>query len=144
MRRLLLLSCSERKHSGGGYLPARERYDGVSFRVLKKLEREHAFPKDLDVLILSAKYGLIPAETLIGYYDQKMTRKRATVLAPSVSEKLDSVLRQKKYSEIFINLGKHYLVALQLSHELPKHYVRYAAGGIGSRMKQMKQWILLA
>ncbi len=144
MHRLLLLSCSERKHSSVSSLSAWKRYDGINFRVLKKLEREHAFPKNLDVLILSAKYGLVHPRTLIEYYDQKMTHARATELAPSVSKALDRILRQKKYSEIFINLGEHYLAALQLSRELPNHHVHYAVGGIGSRMKQMKQWILSA
>ncbi len=109
MHRLLLLSCSERKHSSVSSLSAWKRYDGINFRVLKKLEREHAFPKNLDVLILSAKYGLVHPRTLIEYYDQKMTHARATELAPSVSKALDRILRQKKYSEIFINLSEHYI-----------------------------------
>ncbi|PIO47426.1 MAG: hypothetical protein CMR00_10540 [[Chlorobium] sp. 445] len=76
-------------------LSAWKRYDGINFRVLKKLERKHAFPKNLDVLILSAKYGLVHPRTLIEYYDQKMTHARATELAPSVSKALDRILRQK-------------------------------------------------
>jgi cytoplasmic iron level regulating protein YaaA (DUF328/UPF0246 family) len=65
MPRLLILACSARKRLDRSALPAIERYDGVNFRILKKLQREHAFPHDLDVLILSAKYGLLSPETPI-------------------------------------------------------------------------------
>ncbi len=142
MARLLILACSNRKRTDTTALPAIERYDGVNFQVLKKLQREQKFPNDLDVLILSAKHGLIRPNTPIECYDQKMTRARATELATPVSKSLDRLLQRKKYSDIFINLGKIYLAALAQSHELPKHKPLYASGGIGSKMKQMKEWVL--
>ncbi|MCS7012130.1 MAG: hypothetical protein NZM05_00680 [Chloroherpetonaceae bacterium] len=141
MRRLLIISCSDRKRSSKGKLPAWERYDGVSFRLLKKLQRENAFPKNLDVLILSAKHGLLSPETWIDDYDLKMTAARAFELAPSVSRQLDRLLRREKYADVFVNLGKAYFSALALSEELPKLNLTCAQGGIGSRMKQMKAWI---
>jgi cytoplasmic iron level regulating protein YaaA (DUF328/UPF0246 family) len=80
MPRLLILACSARKRLDRSALPAIERYDGVNFRILKKLQREHAFPHDLDVLILSAKYGLLRPETPIEAYNLKMTEARAAEL----------------------------------------------------------------
>lgn len=142
MRRLLILSCSDRKRSDKNKLPAWERYDGVSFRLLKKLEREHSFPKNLDVVILSAKYGLLSPDAPIANYNLKMTASRARQLAPSVSKRLDEWLRRRKYADVFVNLGKAYLSALALSEELPKRSPSYAQGGIGRKMKQMKEWIL--
>jgi hypothetical protein len=50
MSRLLILACSARKRLDKSALPAIERYDGVNFRVLKKLQREQNFPNDLNVL----------------------------------------------------------------------------------------------
>lgn len=76
--RLLILSCSQRKRSDPGLLPAIERYNGPAFQVLRKFLRER--PDDtrrLDVFIMSAAYGLIPAEYPIANYDQVMTSQRA-------------------------------------------------------------------
>jgi cytoplasmic iron level regulating protein YaaA (DUF328/UPF0246 family) len=142
MPRLLILACSARKRLDRSALPAIERYDGVNFRILKKLQREHAFPHDLDVLILSAKYGLLRPETPIEAYNLKMTEARAAELCARVSCDLDRHLREKKYDSIFVNLGKTYLNALALSRKLKQCKVQYATGGIGSKMKKMKAWIL--
>jgi len=51
MPRLLILACSARKRLEARALPAIERYDGVNFRILKKLQREQNFPSDLNVPI---------------------------------------------------------------------------------------------
>lgn len=66
-RKLLLLACSNRKIRSKGLMPAIERYDGVNYRVIHKLQREGRFPKNVDVKILSAKFGLIDAQTPIPY-----------------------------------------------------------------------------
>ena len=77
-RYLLIVACSQRKRSDPGLLPAIERYDGVNFRVLRKARREGYWPENLDVLILSAKYGLLKPDTLIEDYDSRMTQERAS------------------------------------------------------------------
>jgi len=142
-RCLLIVACSQRKRSAPGLLPAIERYDGVNFRVLRKAQREGYWPKNLDVLILSAKYGLLKSDTLIENYDLKMTPRWAIELRARVSADLDECLERTPYSEVFINLGKVYLAALTLSKELRtmNGRVRYATGGIGEKMSQMKKWL---
>lgn len=140
---LLIVACSQRKCPDSGLLPAIERYDGVNFRVLRKAKREGNWPKNLDVLILSAKYGMIGSSTLIENYDQKMTLARALELQPQIANALDTLLNSKDYREIFVNLGETYLVALALSQQIPQlaNKVRYASGGIGKKMSQMKTWL---
>lgn len=59
-RLLLIVSCSQRKRSDLGLLPAIERYDGVYFRLLRKAQREGYWPENLDVLILSAQSQQFP------------------------------------------------------------------------------------
>lgn len=76
-RRLLIMACSSRKSPAFGLLPAIERYDGVAFRVVKRLLRIVQFPPDVDVMILSAKYGLIGQDEPIGDYDLQMTPELA-------------------------------------------------------------------
>lgn len=52
---LLVLACSARKREVSDAVPAWHLYDGVMYRVVKKLEREGKMPKHIDILILSAK-----------------------------------------------------------------------------------------
>jgi hypothetical protein len=141
-RYLLILSCSQRKRRDPGLLPAIERYDGVNFRVLRKLRREDAWPDNLEVLIVSAKYGLLKENDDIEYYEQKMTGERAIELQDSVGGKLGAIVRDKGYQEIFVNLGKGYLPVLGDCEALADMKVVYASGGIGHKMAQMRKWIL--
>lgn len=143
-RSLLILACSQLKFATSGLMPAIERYDGVNYRVLKKAKRVGNWPSNLDILILSAKYGLIAAEAQIEYYDLRLTPERAVVLREQISNKLDYYLRLTDYSQIFINLGKVYLSTLTSSKKLPEYGERviFAKGGIGKKMSQMKAWLV--
>ncbi len=82
MRHILLLPCSRAKRHDAGDLPAFERYDGPLFRVLRKKAREEdrwpQIPPGLELLILSARYGLIYAATMIPDYDQPLPRRAPT------------------------------------------------------------------
>ena len=137
---LLILSCSQKKDSSAGTMRAFDRYH---FDVLKKAQREGYFPPNLDMLILSAKYGLITPDTPIEYYDFAMTDDRARELQQSVSAELDRHLQQNDYREIFVNLGARYLIAIAKSHEIRNQSQRvlYAEGKIGIRKGAMKRWI---
>lgn len=142
-RHLLIISCSQRKRPDPVPLPAMERYDGVNFRVLRKACREGYYPENLDVLILSAKYGFIGPDTLIEDYDCPMTIQCALALQPESAARVDACLAHTDYSEILINMGQTYLVALAQSSEIRRqaHKVRYATGAIGEKMSQMKRWL---
>jgi hypothetical protein len=142
-RRLLVVSCSERKRDDPNPLPALDRYDGVNFRVIKKAMREGRWPQGLDLLILSAEHGLIDPGQLIGPYDRRMTPQRVADLASKVGEVLRRRFRRTAYDEIFVNAGKDYLPALTFLEELDnaRLVVRYAEGGIGQKMAAMKRWI---
>ena len=85
-RRLLILSCSQRKHETQELLPAIERYNGPLFFVLRHFLRERPRQaRQLDVYILSAVYGLIPGNLPIEWYDRKMDLSRAIELQPYVN-----------------------------------------------------------
>jgi hypothetical protein len=62
---LLIVTCSQRKRSDLELLPALERYDGIFFRILRKALREGHWSGTLEVLIISAKYGLLELDTVI-------------------------------------------------------------------------------
>lgn len=141
-RRLLILSCSKSKQAEPGLLPAIDRYDGVSFRLLRKAQREGYWPTDLDLLVLSAKYGLIEAHTPIADYEQRMTHSRAIELRSQAARTLhDYVTRD--YREIYIDLGRHYHPALEgLTDLFGDSLVTYAEGRIGERLAKLKSWLV--
>ena len=109
---LLILSCSERKKA----IPKAEAldlYDGQFFRILRK-----NMPPKLDVLILSAKYGLIKSDEYIEHYDQIMSITRAEELAEAVKTRLSKIMEANCYNGVFVNLGKTYMIALERSKEI--------------------------
>jgi cytoplasmic iron level regulating protein YaaA (DUF328/UPF0246 family) len=141
---LLILACSSRKRPDQIPIPAIDRYEGVNYNVLQKARREGSLPPNLDILILSAKYGLLHPDTPISHYDLKMTPQRAKALQGEISNALDTHLSNNHYRALFINLGRTYFVALACSQQLSHVHtsITFAHGGIGQRMAQMKRWLL--
>jgi hypothetical protein len=133
---LLILPCSKRKKQILRAI-AFDMYDGQFFRVLRK-----NMPTNLDVFILSARYGLIKSDEYIEYYDQIMSVTRALELAEAVNVKLSKILRENSYNGVFVNLGKTYILALEKSRELlENHNVYWAKGQIGERSYRLKKWL---
>jgi hypothetical protein len=125
-------------------VPAWELYDGVAFRVVKRAQRQAHFPTDIDILILSARYGLISPDRQIASYDQRMTRAVVEDQARRNRDLLCSLLRKRCYKEVLVCLGRTYLSALDpfdawLPDGVP---VILAEGGIGRKMQQLKQWLV--
>ena len=139
---LLIISCSERKVETPETLAAIERYDGPVYRTLRKVRREGRIPKKLDVLIISAKYGLLACQQPADNYDQKMTLKRADKLRPEIQNRLKSFIQTKRggYDQVFINLGKVYRQTLDGFHWGLLSTLE-ATGGIGQKTSQMKAWL---
>lgn len=146
MKRLLLIGCSDRKVKTSRPLAAMDRYDGPTYRTLRKMYRGGRRLENVDMLILSAKHGLLQAQQRIESYDQKMTLKRAEELRPHVQASLDTILKTTTawkpdpYDEVFINLGKTYMKILE-GFDWGKVEILQASGGIGMKTKQMKAWL---
>jgi hypothetical protein len=142
-RYLLIISCSRRKRTDPDLLPAIDRYDGGNFRVLRKAKRNGYWPKNLDVLILSARYGLIEDSTEISNYEQSMTTQNANDLKTQVRDFLNVYLEGKEYKEIYIDLGRKYLRALEDCRDLLKNKpISIAEGRVGERLSKLKLWII--
>jgi len=142
MNRLLILSCSKRKRLNNELLPAVERYDGPSFRLLRRFLR-HAEHKPA-MMILSAKYGLINCEYPIPYYNLGMTRARAQHLRAQVGETLQTVFRgttdRPAVAELFLCMGKSYLETFE--ENVPSHVsVKYAQGTPGNKLAALHDWL---
>ena len=142
-RSLLIISCSGAKDKKPELLPAVMRYKGPFYPTLHKAMTENRFPKSLDVLIVSAKYGLLTSEELIADYDQKIDTKRARELRPSVQKKLEAFFEGKDYDQLFNGLWKDYQTVLE-GFDLEKYFenVIPVETNRGKKMAQLKAWII--
>lgn len=146
MQHLLLIGCSSIKRHDPFAIQALERYVGTTYKVIKKARREGYWPQQTEIFIISAKYGLISEYTLIEDYDQKMSKDRALELQSEISQALDTLLREKEYKQIFVNMGKIYTQSVASSSEFFKARregrLQEATGGIGERLQQTKAWLI--
>ncbi len=137
---LLLIGCSRRKRETPGLLPAIERYDGPVFRLLRRFQRRQ--PHGPRVLILSAAFGLIPAEQPIPWYDARMTRARATALQPEVAGALRARIGDSPPEEVVVCMGRTYRAALPDDATLPPRLpVREARGTVGAQLATLHDWL---
>jgi hypothetical protein len=138
MSSLLIMSCSKTKKRLEN-VSAIDLYDGQAYRVIKK-----SLPDNIEILIISAKYGPIRSTEIISYYDQVMTVARAAELRSNVENAIRNVIRNHIPEKIFISLGFPYNLAV--SEELmgfldENFYLQVAHGPIGKRLHQLKVWL---
>lgn len=146
MSKLLVLSCSQSKRYECSRLPAIQRYDGPSFRLLRRYLKDS--DEEIGIYILSAKYGLIPHTRRIPFYDQRMTKHRAQELERKIKGQAQQLFsselhRQKIGHQLFINLGKDYLQAFEPAYPLfaSGSIVTTASGATGKRLANMYDWL---
>lgn len=138
-RRLLLLSCSQRKLETPGKLAALKRYDGPAFRVVRRYLREVG-DAQLTVCVLSAEYGVIDRDRRIPDYNRKMDPRRAVELRESSVAAVKALLRQQRFEVIFVCMSRTYLAALQGIEELHQR-VSFAVPGQGRKLAHLKAWL---
>ncbi|MCK9631042.1 MAG: hypothetical protein M0R30_05310 [Methanoregula sp.] len=135
-KKLLIIPCSKVKKNLVN-TSAIELYDGPFFRMIRKYRSN-----DFDILVLSAKYGMIKGDKKISFYDQKMTIDRANELSSKITIELSQLLNEHYYEDIYINIGKIYFEALKPSLNLFENKnVHLASGGIGMRLHHLRNWI---
>jgi cytoplasmic iron level regulating protein YaaA (DUF328/UPF0246 family) len=138
---MLIISCSAAKRAHPvTKMPAIERYDGVLFKVLRKALRENLVDGTVDILIISARYGLITPRTRIVNYDSRMTVRSAHQLGPSVRRGIKHRMNREKPSDILINLGQAYAKIIRDMPELRDAV--WASGSIGKRAALLKSWLI--
>ena len=145
MNYLLIIGCSQRKIQSPGEIPAIERYDGPTYRCLRKFRDTFGFPSHLRILILSAKHKfIIPGKHILNY-DMTMTVERANAMKKEVQGYLQRYICfhsifYGSVDEVFINLGKTYRRTLEGFHWGTISTME-ASGGIGLKTQQMKAWL---
>ena len=141
MKRLVILSCSQRKVQDNLLMSAMDRYDGPAYKVVRKYLR--AVPDaqiNHEFLILSADFGLISDSLRIPYYDRRMTVERAKELHEETLDALKTILSSDRYRAVFVCMGKTYRRAIEgVDAFFPD--IQYSHGGIGVQLSQLRQFL---
>lgn len=117
-------------------------YDGYFFRIIKKAAHAGRFQPGLDILIISAKHGLVEPDDEIGYYDQRMETERAREFNAEVVAGIVDSVEENGYEKIWINLGKDYLPTVdgvESAVDVPVDYIEGC--GIGMKGKRLKHLV---
>lgn len=140
-RRLLVISCSKIKRPSANLLPAVERYDGPAFKVYRK---RRPTDSQIQLVILSSKYGFIPGNLLIANYDEIMPRHVDEERMAHYHEQISNLLRGRDFDTAFFCLGDRYRNCLPHLKALPVtvREIVFASGRIGERLRQLKQWLI--
>jgi hypothetical protein len=137
------MTCSARKRADEGPLPARERYDGPLWQVLRAYQREQPiFAADLAVHVLSAEFGLIPDDHPVPPYDQTMTDARADELRAEATARLAELLGRGPEA-VCLALSQRYLRALAGWEGLvpPGVAATVTDGPLGTKLGQLRAWL---
>lgn len=139
-RTLLIQGCSDRKNDGPA--EAFDLYDGYYYRILKKAKREDAFDPSIDMVILSAEYGLLSPSTEIEEYDREMSSERAREFHDAgLPEDLAERVNDGWYLRVVVNLGETYEQAIEgFETEVDASVVRLS-GQLGERGSDLKSLV---
>jgi hypothetical protein len=143
-RRCLIVGCSRTKVDSPQPLSAIQRYDGPAFRVIRRyLSQAPESVQDVDIFVLSAKFGLLSAENKIPSYDRLMTAARAAELRPCVQEAVRVQVCPQKYAEVFLSMGKTYLQAMEGLDTLLGDGVRViiSDSASGQKLTDLQRWL---
>lgn len=142
-RRLLVIACSESKKDSAELMPAIDRYDGPMWKVLRSFTQGKSMPEiGMDVYVLSAEYGLIPATQPIPWYNHVMTEERANELHEHALNQLASLV-EENYSQVCFALSQLYLLALDGWESLiPQNLtVTVTDGPMATKLGQLRSWL---
>lgn len=140
--KLLIVSCSKRKAPYKGEVQAINLYDGPLYRMLRKNVQSFSNEDGLDIMIMSAKYGLIEPTKLIKNYDVKMTPDRANELIDHNCEIIKAMVEKKQYTDVLVNLGKDYRESIEPAlNYFQAGDVNVLKGPIGTRLSSTKKWL---
>lgn len=135
---LLILPCSNSKKNITSSRVI-DIYDGPVFQIPRKCNSNN-----IDLLILSEKYGIHVGTKIISSYDLKMTPERARILKHKAQFVLRTYLKINNYRKILINLGKNYRFIVECCNFQPNVDVKseFLYGLIGLRIKNLKNCLL--
>ena len=140
MKKLLILSCGRRKRPNKGIIRAIDRYDGGWHRVVRKRVFSDDRIDDIDVVILSGRYGLISADYLIPYYEEQEPHRRLREKREEIHRSLRKLIETENYGEIYLLMGSEFKGVVDGA--IPKSVdVVFCNGGYGEKMSHFIEWL---
>lgn len=136
-RDLLIVACSGRKKHVGRAIPAIELYDGPAYRMLR--QQLDGGSDRLAIWVLSAKHGLMWADSLIFWYDEPLANDKLQSLKRDAEFFVERNAKPLSFDSIYIWAGKRYLDTLPSSF-LTRPNVKIAEGPIGKKLAQLRRW----
>lgn len=98
------------KNPAIGKIKSIDRYTGQIFNLTKNFIKKNKY----DLLIISAKYGLLKPEDKIENYNYRLkNEKEAITLRIKVLDKLRNIIDDEKYDRIIVIMGKLYRVVIE-------------------------------
>lgn len=94
---LLIIESSKIKTNVSNPAPAIELYNDSIYRTIRKMDKKGSLPKNIQILIISTKYGLLGAYDLIEKYNPKISKKRAEKLKKGITKKFTLFLKNKNF-----------------------------------------------
>ena len=127
--RLLILSCSMKKRNEAG--KALNVYDGPNYHVLRNYLK---YKQDVDVKIISAKYGLIDGNDKISPYEYKMNEQDALIYKKVYRLEIEKLV--SSYTDVQFCGSKLYGSVIGDNYNISK-----VNGKIGQQLHQLKTWL---
>ncbi len=138
-KKLLILGCAGRKRGSDRPLPALDRYDGPTYRVVRKFLREYRWPEDVSIAVLSAEHGLFGILKGIQNYDKRMDSATARAKVAECSTILDRWATSHR--SVHVSLGKDYMPAVQPGLERLGLEQEVFSGGQGEKLHHLKTFL---
>jgi hypothetical protein len=142
-RPVLVLSCGSTKNPAPWPLPAWKRYDGPIWRTLRS---RWTAESNVELWVLSAGFGLIPADWHIRNYDRTMSQKMHTGRCQHTwsdwwsfhNPDMRVVWRELLCRKPYVVAGSSYRTVL--SNWCWQSFDR-ASGAIGEQRQQLGRWL---
>ena len=147
--RLVILPCSKTKSETAERVPAEDRYRrGQYFQVYNKWRREPPTPEnDVDLVIVSAKHGLLSPRHHIYDYDEVLNSRPQGAFLEGLENDLYAYMKWRDYLEVLVVGGKPYresvsdILRVIKSQGIIDARIIPNSGRLGSQLKDLKQWL---
>lgn len=139
---LVILGCTERKNPSPGLIPAIDRYDGPSVRVLRRFVRESS-ARPVRACFVSGRYGLVRDDFPLPVYDHRLLPEDENRLTLQVGQELKRAIADFDPSRFFVSVSGGYwrLLRVALAREVPSDRLAFARGAVGGRASRLFTWL---
>jgi hypothetical protein len=127
-------------------LSALERFDGLFFRVARKYLGS---VRDVDVVVMVDDLTLVDGDAPLAFREpegsewgkQKFSKEVLEKAKAQNEEFLKKKLKNGRYSEVYLAMGKQYAEALPDLTQFNIKVTFPASGGLGPKVQKLKEWI---